>query len=52
MASEKAKTGVLLTIGSYGDEAIRFAESNKRVLVNGAQCLAKVEALPPEAAEW
>jgi restriction system protein len=50
MTSEKVKTGVFLTTGSYTDEAIRFAEGNKLALVNGEQFLAKIQALPSTAA--
>jgi restriction system protein len=50
MTSERVKTGVFLTTGSYTDEAIRFAEGNKLALVNGEQFLAKIKALPSEAA--
>lgn len=50
MTAEKVRTGVFLTTGSYTDEAIRFAEGNKLALVDGEQFLAKIKALPAEAA--
>lgn len=35
MTSEKVRTGVFLTTGSYTDEAIRVAEGNNLALISG-----------------
>ena len=50
MVHEKVQTGVFLTTGSYTPEAVETAKGNKLVLVTGEEFLAKLLALPGNAA--
>jgi restriction system protein len=49
MTDSEVKTGVFLTTSTFTDAAVKFAEGNKIALVDGAQFLERVLALPPEA---
>ncbi len=50
MTNEKVKTGVFLTTSTYTQEAVKFAEGNKLVLIDGGQFLQKLKALPDTTA--
>jgi restriction system protein len=50
MASAKAGEGVLLTSGRFTQEAVDFARKENIQLIDGADLLAKIDALLPEKA--
>jgi restriction system protein len=50
MASANAGEGVLVTSGRFTQEAINFARKENIQLIDGADFLAKIEALAPEKA--
>ena len=48
MTDSEVKTGVFLTTSTFTDAAVKFAEGNKIALIDGAQFLDRVRALPPD----